>query len=83
MGVSVKSLESCLTLYSPIDCGPPDTSLSISLRQEYWVVPSPSFPSQGSNPSLLHLSIVMEFFTFVPIREAQVGDSIYIMQLAM
>ena len=53
-----KSLQSCLTLYHPMDCSPPaPLSMGFS-RQEYWSglpFPSPGYrPHPRSNLGLLH-----------------------------
>ena len=47
--------QSCLTLYDPMDCSPPDYSLSVGFsRQEYWnglPFPSPGYlPNPGTEP---------------------------------
>ena len=46
------------TLHDPMDCSPPGSSVHGIFRQEYWSeLPFPSrgfFPTQGSNPGLLH-----------------------------
>ena len=67
--VCAKSLQSCPTLCDPMDCSPPGSSVHgnspgkttgvrcCSLLQEI-------FPTQGSNPRLLHLpSLAGRFFT--------------------
>ena len=53
--------NSCPTLCNPMDCSLPGSSVPLSvgfLRQEYWSgLPFPLqriFPTQGSNPDLLH-----------------------------
>ena len=53
-----KSFQLCPTLCKPMDCSPPDSSVSMGLyRQEYWsgwLYPPPGgLPFQGSNPLLL------------------------------
>ena len=47
--------QSCLTLCNPMDCSPPDSSVSVEFsRQEYWNgLPSPTpedFPDPGIRP---------------------------------
>ena len=71
-----KLLQSCLTLYNPMDCSPPDSSVMGFSRQEYWSgVP---FPSSGdlSNPgvkstSLMSPALAGRFFTTSTTWEAQ------------
>ena len=58
--VCAKSLQSCLTLCDPIDCSPPGSSICgiLQARILEWVAMTSSrgsSPTQGSNPSLLHL----------------------------
>ena len=54
-----KSLQSCLTLWDPIDCSPPGSSVQGILQvkiPELVAVPSLGiFPAQGSNSHLLSL----------------------------
>ena len=63
-----KSLQSCLTLCDPMDCGPPG-SLSIGYsRQEYWsglLCPPPGYlPDPGIKPrSLMSLALAGRFLT--------------------
>ena len=52
-------VQSCLTLCNPMGCGPPGSSVHGSLQARIleWVAISSSrgiFPTQGSNPRLLH-----------------------------
>ena len=58
--VCAKSLQSCLTLCDPMDCSPPGSSIHgiLQARILEWVAVTSfrgSYPTQGSNPSLLHL----------------------------
>ena len=55
-----KSLQSCSTLCDPMDCSPPGSSVHAVLQARIleWVAMASSrgiFPTQGSNPRLLHL----------------------------
>ena len=57
--VKVKVTQSCLTLCDPMDCSPPVSSVRgiLQARILEWVAISFSrgiFPTQGSNPGLLH-----------------------------
>ena len=57
--MQAKSLQSCLTLCDPMDCGPLGSSVHEILQARIleWVVISSSreiFPTQGLNPCLLH-----------------------------
>ena len=58
--MGAKSLQLCLTLCDPMNCSPPDPSLSMGFsRPEHWSgLPCPPpgiFLTQGSNPHLLRL----------------------------
>ena len=58
--VRAKSLQSCLTLCDPADCSPPGSSIHgiLQARILEWVSVTSSrgsSPTQGSNPSLLHI----------------------------
>ena len=61
--------QSCLTLCDPMNCSPAGSSVHGIFQADIleWVVVSSSksiFPTQGSNPHLLHLSPVLTgFFT--------------------
>ena len=63
-----KSLQSCLTLCSPLDCSP-QVPLSMGFsRQEYWSgLPRPppgDFPESGIKPvSFMSLALASRFFT--------------------
>ena len=56
-----KSLQSCPTLFNPMDCSPPGSSVHGVSRQEYWsglsFPPPRIFPTQGSSPHLLHWQV--------------------------
>ena len=56
--VCAKLLQSCLTLYDPMDCSPPGSSARGIFQAtilEWVAIPSPGiFPTQGSNPGLPH-----------------------------
>ena len=64
----VKSLQSCLTLYDPMDCSP-QAPLSVGFsRQESWsglpCSPPGDLPDMGIEPkSLVSPSLAGEFFT--------------------
>ena len=57
--VHAKSFQSCLILCNPMNCSPPGSSVCEILQArilEWVAMPSSSaFPTQGSNPCLLHL----------------------------
>ena len=71
MCLHVESLQSCLTLWEPKDCSPPGSSVHGILQASIleWV-PMPSsrgsFPTQGSNPGLLHLLLWKVHLPLVP-----------------
>ena len=64
-----KSLQSGPTLYDPMDCSLPGSSLSMGFsRQEYWsglpCLPPGDFPDPGIEPtSLMYPALGGEFFT--------------------
>ena len=62
--VHVKSLQSCLTLCSPMDCSPPGFSVLgiLPVRILKWVAMPPSQPRDGSI-SLTFLALASRFFT--------------------
>ena len=55
MDAFYKLLRSCLTLCDPMDCGPPGSSVSGILRQEYWsgspCPPPEELPNPGIKPT--------------------------------
>ena len=53
-------LQSCLTLPDPMDCSPPASTVHgiLQARILEWVA-MPSFPTQGSNPGLLHCKRIL------------------------
>ena len=59
----VKLLQSCLTLWDPMDCSRSDSSVHGILQAGYWSglpFPSPGiFPAQESNPGLLHCGQIL------------------------
>ena len=70
-----KSLQSCLTLCSPMDCSLPDSSVMGFSRQEYWS--GLPFPSPGDLPdrglkltSLMSPASAGRFFTTSDTGEA-------------
>ena len=54
--------QACLMLCDPMDCSLPASSVEFS-RQEYWsglhALPQGIFPTQGSNPVLLHCGQIL------------------------
>ena len=65
---SVLVAQSCLTLFDPMDCSPPYSSVHgiLQARILEWVaIPFSrgSFPTQGSNPSLLHCRWILYYWT--------------------
>ena len=64
-----KSLHSCLTLYDPMECNPPGSSLSMGFAsQEYWsglsCPLSEDLPNPGTEPmSLISPASACRFFT--------------------
>ena len=60
MCVCIKVLQSYSTLYNPVDCSPPGSSVHVILQArilKWAAMPSPpgDLPTQGSNPHLLCL----------------------------
>ena len=55
MCVRAQSLQSCLTLIDPMNCGPLDSSVMEFSRQEYWsglpCPPSRDLPDAGTEPA--------------------------------
>ena len=71
-----KLLQSCLTLWDPMDCSPPDSSVQGILRQEHWSgLPCPppgDLPDPGIKPtSLVSPALAGGFFTTSATWEAQ------------
>jgi len=68
-----KSLESCLTLYDPMDCSPPGSSVHGMLQTrilEWVVVPS----SRGSDPGIEPASHVSCIGRWVLYHKCQLGS---------
>jgi len=68
-----KSLESCLTLYDPMDCSPPGSSVHGMLQTrilEWVVVPS----SGGSDPGIEPASHVSYIGRWVLYHKCQLGS---------
>ena len=66
--VHTKSLQSCLTLYNPMDCSPPGSSVHGILQQEYWTgwpcPPPGDLPDPGiERTSLASPALAGRFFT--------------------
>ena len=56
--VCVKALQSCWTLYDPMDSGPPGSSVHGTLHQEYWSgLPCPP-PGDLPDPEIKLLSLM-------------------------
>ena len=84
--VHAKSLQSCLSLWDPMDCSPPASSFVGFSRQEYWSgLPCPPpghLPDPGIRPtSLLSPALAGEFFTTGTTWESQNGDNSYFMEI--
>ena len=74
--VCVKLLQSCATLWDPMDCSPPGSSVHGILQARYWngwLCPSPGdFPYSGiESASLLSSALAGRFFTTSTAWEAQ------------
>ena len=61
--VKVLVTQSCLTLYSPMDCSTPAPLCTGFSRQEYWShsLLQGIFLTQGSNLGLLHCRQILEY----------------------
>ena len=62
------SLQSCPTLWEPMDCSPPVSSVPGILQEEYWsglpFPPPEDLPELGTEPrSLMSPSLTGRFFT--------------------
>ena len=73
-----KLLQSCLTLWDPMDCSPPDSSVQGILRQEHWSgLPCPppgDLPDPGTNVSYV-FCISRQVFTTSATWEAPASPS--------
>ena len=71
-----KSLQQCPTLFTPMDCSPPGSSVHgiLQARILKWVATpfSGIFPTQGSNLSLTSPALADELFTTNATWEARV-----------
>ena len=68
---SAKSLQSCPTLWDPMNCSPPGSSVMGFSRQEYWrglpCPPPEDLPDSGMDPmSLRHLHLQAGSLPWVP-----------------
>ena len=74
--VFTKLLQLCPTLYDPMDCSRPGSSVQGFSRQEYWsgllCSPAGDLPNPGTKPdSLTSIALAGRFFTMSGTQESQ------------
>ena len=73
--------QSCLTLCKPTDCSPPDSSVHGILQARIGVdchfLLQRIFPTQGSNPGLLHCRLILYCLTYWEVPEIDLVVEIY------